>query len=282
MKKNDITVIVGPNARTRASWAAASIAVLVAFTAPGPAEAAESGGGGSGQCSPDSSYKDLVVGKEGGADGYKAVNKFTDKETGKYTSSATGAYQFLAGTLLDIGVIQSIPKGGVPMGPGEWPGVVWNPELGINSREDFLNSPYAQDMALDMFTKKNLELVKGSWEEQGVVNGVPLSEGGVAFATHMLGAGDFKKWAASGFQPHGLDPDKARVNGMDLAAYNDHLMGRIASGGCYDPGMIEASMEGKIELPQVYLMPWSYPVASAVHLPGTFTVTGPATHHRGK
>ncbi|MFG6082243.1 hypothetical protein ACEUZ9_002887 [Paracoccus litorisediminis] len=251
-----------------------SLSLIVALhLAPLPAVSAESGGGSGagavssgGNCAADGSYKDLVLGKEGGAAGYAATNP---------KSTATGAYQFLYGTLKSIGAIQSGPSS-VPSGAGEWPSdVVWNPEFG-SSREDFMNNPAAQDRALEIFTQQNLATVAGKWNEGEIINGVPMTSGGVALATHMLGTGGFQKWADSGFSASGLDAGIAAAHGWTPDQYNDHLMGRVAAGGCYDPNMIAISdASAKMELPQIYLMEWAIPGAVSVVLPGQLIRVGP-------
>jgi hypothetical protein len=239
-------------------FSSVAIAVLTGFVLAGSASAEDSSNDGS-QCSGDSNYADAVLSYEGGGDPY-ATNP---------NSTATGSYQFLYGTLVDLGYIKSGQK--TPAyGEGDWEGIVWTGKNGIYSREQFMSSTSAQDAALAEFTQNNLNAVSSYYEPGQVVNGVPLSEGGVALATHMLGAGGFQKWAESGFSASGLDADIAAAHGWTQEEYLEHLMGRVAAGGCYDPGMIDSS-ELLQDLPEIFLMPWAPEYQIPVIYPGTIT-----------
>jgi len=234
------------------------LALLVVLA--GPSHAAESGGGG--ECSSStaegSDYGSYILGMEGGAAAWTATNP---------SSTATGAYQFLFGTLQDMGYISS-SSSKPPNGAGDWSGTIWTGQDGVWSREQFMASQAAQNAALERFTQQNLGAISGSWTPGQVVNGIPLTAGGVAAATHMLGAGGFNQWAASGFSPSGLDASIAAAHGWTPEQYNQHLMGRVAGGGCFDPGDIQPGEEGVGELPEVFLMPWQARPTSAVMMPG--------------
>ena len=234
----------------------ATIALVASFVLATSASADDSANAG-GQCSGDANYSDAVLNYEGGGDPY-ATNP---------GSTATGSYQFLYGTLVDLGYInpgQSTP----PPGEGNWDGIVWSGKDGVYSREQFMASSSAQDNALAEFTANNLNTVSNYYEPGQVVNGVPLSEGGVALATHMLGAGGFQQWADSGFSASGLDADIAAAHGWTQEEYLDHLMGRVAAGGCYDPSMIDSS-ELLQDLPEIFLMPWAPEYQIPVIYPGS-------------
>ncbi|MBW3243551.1 hypothetical protein KUV57_12835 [Epibacterium sp. DP7N7-1] len=243
------------------SGGACALSMVAGLIITSPTLSVAQDAGGSGECE-DSNYSEAVLGYEGGGDPY-ATNP---------SSTATGSYQFLFGTLVDLGYIspgQSTP----PAGAGNWSGIVWTGKDGVYSRDQFMSSSSAQDNALAEFTNKNLASVSGSYTAGQVVNGVPLSNGGVALATHMLGAGGFQKWAASGFSASGLDADIAAAHGWTQEEYLNHLMGRVAAGGCYDPSMIDSSGSGELtqDLPEIFLMPWEPAYKVPPILPGTIT-----------
>lgn len=204
---------------------------------------------------------------EGGPQGYSATNP---------TSSATGAYQFLVGTLKDLGMITHIPHPPQQhFGNSNWEGVVWSDRaraMGINSRADFKANHAAQDQLFAEFTQGNLNAVSNSWTPGQVVNGVQLTPGGVAAATHMLGTGGFRTWAASGFSASGLSASIAAAHNWSPEQYNQHLMRRIAQGGCMDPNLISISDQTGnhtiAELPEIFLMPFTRRDGPAVILPG--------------
>lgn len=215
-------------------------------------------------CDGGESYGDYIGRIEGGGKGHHATNP---------GSTATGKYQFLIGTLKNLGYVSGWDgKASDYFGDASWSGVKWTGKDGITSREAFMNSPGAQDNAFAEFTQKNLDSVAGKWVPGEVVNGVKMTPGGVAAATHMLGTGGFTKWAKSGFSPSGLDAGIARAHGWSQASYNNHLMKRVATAGCMDPGDITSSGNDKIDdLPEVFLMPFSREKGPAPILPGTFT-----------
>lgn len=226
---------------------------MVALAAPSHASGLD--------CDGSQSYSDLVLAHEGGAKAFHATNP---------TSTATGAYQFTFGTLKDLGFVESGST--PPPGEGDWSGVKWTGKGGIYSRSDFMNSESAQNLALDEFTKGNLQSVSNHWTEGQTVNGVPLTAGGVAFATHMLGAGGFQQWAASGFSPSGLNAGHAAAHNMSLDEYQNHFAKRLAQGGCMDPGMISSGSSEVGPMAEVGLMPWDeHRNPASVVLPGTLT-----------
>lgn len=224
--------------------AAAPMALL---TGPAPAFAAEPGAL---DCDGSQSYSDLVAKYEGGGKGASATNP---------DSTASGSYQFTFDTLKELGFIKS---GSLPsFGEGNWDGVEWTGKGGVHSRQDFFNSDTAQDLALSELTEKNLKAVEGLWEGK-TVNGVPLTAGGVAFATHQLGAGGFRAWAESGFTSAGLNATHAKGHHKNMSeaaaleAYQNHFVNRLAKGGCMDPGMISSGQNDVGPMAEVGLMPW--------------------------
>lgn len=215
-------------------------------------------------CNESESYNEYLGRVEGGGKGYHATNP---------KSTATGKYQFTMETLQTIGyVVQWEGKRERYFGDASWDGVTWSGDDGVNSREDFMNNPAAQEKALAKLTQMNLKKVEGLWTPGQIVNGIEMTPGGVAAVTHMLGTGGFEKWAKSGFSPSGLDAGIAGDHGWDQAKYNNHLMGRMATAGCMDPGDIAMFGNDKIDdIPEVFLMPFSRDKSPAPYLPGTFT-----------
>lgn len=230
---------------------------------PMPAHAVESetdtGASSEGQCGDgEGDYSSLVKRFEG-SDNPAAINP---------TSTATGSYQFLFGTLKELGYISAGSTPGA--GEGDWAGSVWTGKDGVYSRAEFMANEAAQANALSEFTEKNLTAIAGTYEVGQVVNGIPMTDGGAAIASHMLGAGGFKQWAASGFAAEGLDAGIAAAHGWTQAEYRDHLMKRVAAGGCYDPADITGGSGSIGEMPLIGLMPWEtgYPIAAI--FPGAF------------
>ncbi len=260
-----------PTFPRRAPAAFALVALISGSIPAAPVLAFEPAPAGSGTgCDMEGNYAAMVLAGEGGSAGQFATNP---------SSTATGSYQFLYGTLADLGYIDTARSRRPAPGAGSWEGVVWNGKDGIYSRDAFMASPAAQDNALREFTQGNLDLISGTYSEGEIVNGVPMSSGGAAYATHMLGAGAFRTWAASGFSPSGLDAGIAADHGWSRDQYNDHLMRRVAEGGCHDPGTIEgfgSSGTTTIDpLPEIFLMPWSPHSRAPVVLPGQLRVIGP-------
>lgn len=209
-------------------------------------------------------YGQMIMGMEGGSLGYAATTTL---------GTATGAYQFTYATLGSLGYIDLAASSLPSFGGGEWSGVVWTGKDGVMSRDQFLSNHAAQDRAFQEFTSKNLASVQSSWTPGQVVNGIPLTAGGVAAATHMLGAGGFNQWAASGFSAEGLDPSAAAANRMTPEQWNEHLMKRVAKGGCFDPGDIQISAEGIGDLPEIFLMPWTPRMMAPIVMPGQLRST---------
>ena len=211
-------------------------------------------------CGEGEDYGAYIRGVESGPQGYSATNP---------GSTATGAYQFTLGTLQSMGYISHY-SGPISQyfGAGNWDGVVWTGRDGIRSREQFMANHAAQDRALAELTQRNLRAVAGTYTPGQLVNGIPLTQGGVAAAVHMLGAGGFRRWAASGFSGSGLDPSIAAAHNWTPEQYNQHLMNRVAGGGCMDPADIEIGDDNIAELQQNFLMPFESRPGSPVILPG--------------
>lgn len=221
----------------------AAVVILSLTAVQSLAQCTGDGGTGTG-----TEYADMVLGGEGGGN-WAATNLLQE-------STASGAFQFTYGTLQDLGYISADSRSvGTDMyGPGEWEGVTWTGLDGVNSRMDFLNNQAAQVSALARFTDNNLNIINADYGS--VVNGVPLTPGGVGYASHFLGAGGFKQWASCGYQPSCL-PAAALAGNQSYTpeTMNEMLMGRMAEGAGVDPSCIDAGQfDGFI--PPVVLMPW--------------------------
>lgn len=231
------------------------VMVLGLLALPAAAYAQDMGG----DCGEGSDYGALVRGGESGAAGYSATNP---------GSTATGAYQFTYGTLVDLGYINGSASKHPGPGAGDWSGVVWTAESGVSSRAEFMANQGSQDRAIGKFTSKQLGAISNSYTPGQMVNGVAMSNGGAAYAAHMLGSGGFNKWAASGFSASGLDPKIAAAHGWTPEQYNAHLMKRVAEGGCFDPGDIAMGNDEIDDLPEIFLMPWKPMQRAPVIMPG--------------
>lgn len=213
-------------------------------------------------CGDGGDYGEYIRSIESGAQGYSATNP---------GSTATGAYQMTIGTLQSLGYISSYSG---PMsalfGGSNWDNVVWTGLDGIRSREQFMANQGSQDRAMAELTRRNLQSVAGTYRPGQIVNGIPLTSGGVAAAVHMLGAGGFRQWAASGFSPSGLNATHAANHNWTPEQYQNHIMNRVASGGCMDPSNISIGEDEIAALPEIFLMPWEGRRGSPVILPGSF------------
>ena len=192
-------------------------------------------------------YADMVLGGEGGGN-WAATNG---------ASTATGAFQFMYGTLQELGYISSDSRsvGSDLYGDDDWSDVTFTGQDGVWSRQDFMDNQAAQLSALDRFTQNNLNSINANYGD--IVNGVPLTEGGAAYAAHFLGAGGFNQWASCGYQASCLPTNILEQNAAigDLNDINDMLMKRLAEGAGVDPSCINTDMYDGF-IPPIVLMPW--------------------------
>ena len=95
-----------------------------------------------------------------------------------------GAYQFGEDALTDIGYMKD----------GQWTG-----KNGVNSLEDYLNNPTAQDDAFLSYGEKNLGYL-GGWQQYigQTIGGVKVTRAGLIAGSHLVGAGGMKYWLTSG------------------------------------------------------------------------------------
>ena len=147
--------------------------------------------------------------------------------------SATGAYQFTAAALEDLGLI-STPggKGQVGQsGAGEWANATWNDNpWGISSRADFLASREAQDAAMAAYTERNWRyLSSGAKSTIGqTVNGMVVDEASLLAGAHFLGAGGMNEFASCGFAAHCISERAASANNMTREQLAGHIHSRMA------------------------------------------------------
>ena len=96
-----------------------------------------------------------------------------------------GAYQMGRSALIDVGYMR---------GDGTWTG-----KNGINSLEDYLNTPSAQDAAFLEYGNRNLTYLGNYQQYIGqTINGVTVTRGGLIAGSHLVGAGGLKDWLTSG------------------------------------------------------------------------------------
>lgn len=236
---------------------------------PTVAQAADAGGGGldsSGNCSGgDGGYGDMLMGFE---------NKGGDQYATNPGSTATGLYQMTVAALQEAGYITSV-SGKTPNGKDPWSNVTWSGKDGIYSRDQYMSNTQAQANSLAAYTAKNLSYIQDSFTAGQSVNGVTMTNGGAGAAVHMLGAGGFRAWAASGFSASGLNATRAAEHGWTQEQYQQHIMERVAAGGCFDPANIKAAASKTQDgtpvqdLPEIFLMPWENQYPPTVIFPGT-------------
>jgi len=74
-------------------------------------------------------------------------------------------------------------------------------DYGIYSNEDFLNTPYAQEVATNMLLQKNRGYLKSYNLLKYVgteISGIKITESGLLAAAHLVGIGGLKKALESG------------------------------------------------------------------------------------
>lgn len=187
-------------------------------------------------------YRTAVMGPESGRR-YHVLNNVT--------GIAAGAYQFMPGTLADLGYVASTNGG------WDWDSVVFTAKsqgMGVNSLSDFLTTEAGrrlQDQAFDDFTAKNWRTLNATTKSfiGQPVNGVLVTEGGLLSAAHFLGAGGVNNFVRSGFTGANLGnlnnillqnfPSDPTVERLDR-----YVMGRIASGAAAHGGIAGASGYG--------------------------------------
>lgn len=165
-------------------------------------------------------------------------------------STASGRYQMTQDSLEDAGLWKSNDDdvSRDDFGDGEWTNGEWQEnEWGIESREDFMNSPEAQDYAFEQYSKQNWRALEqnGAVDYAGsTVGGMVVDDAALLAGSHLLGAEGMRNFLDSG----GFYGD-ALANHPEL---RDELMKRIelysgmdvseATGREYEEGALARDM----------------------------------------
>lgn len=151
----------------------------------------------------DSFLKDLGY-RESKGD-YKVVNRY----------GYAGKYQMGEAALIDAGYYTKTLENGEKYN-NDWTGTFTGKD-GINSLEDFLNSPKAQENAQLIFKKKQWTYLKevGALEYIGkTINGYTITASGLLAGAHLKGAGAVRDYLESGGKNNGKD-----ANGTSVESY---------------------------------------------------------------
>lgn len=108
-----------------------------------------------------------------------------------------GAYQMGEASLIDIGWV----KASGARNDNVYTANQWTGQMGINSKQDFLNNPAAQDAAATLWFAKiwsyirnfDLEAYNGQ-----ILNGVELTKSGMIGGAHLVGIGGLRTFIQSG------------------------------------------------------------------------------------
>jgi hypothetical protein len=150
-------------------------------------------------------YKD-ALGKRESGNNYKAVNQF----------GYVGKYQFGNQALYDAGyTVSSRANNSLMLNTANWSG-----KDGVNSRDDYLNNPQAQENGMDTFTANNYRtlLANGTLD----ANSSPQDVAGYLAVSHLLGTGAARRLKQNG-------TDGADGNGTRGSTY--YNLGANAVGG---------------------------------------------------
>lgn len=119
-----------------------------------------------------------------------------------------GAYQMGKPALIDAGYMNR---------DGSWTG-----KNGVNSLEDYLNNPTAQDDAFLSYGEKNLSYL-GNWQQYigQTIGGVQVTRAGLIAGSHLVGAGGMRYWLTSGGDctNRGTGSDAVDGNGTCAGTY---------------------------------------------------------------
>lgn len=117
---------------------------------------------------------------------YKALNKF----------GYAGKYQMGEAALIDAGYYKKTSR----RYNNDWSGKFTGKD-GVNSLEDFLNNPQAQENAQIIFKKRQWGYLKalGADKFSGqVINGYKITDSGLLAGAHLKGAGSVNEYLKSG------------------------------------------------------------------------------------
>lgn len=134
---------------------------------------------------------DLGARESGG--NYKALNKY----------GYAGKYQMGEAALIDAGYYKKASR----IYNNDWSGVFLGKD-GVNSLQDFLNNPTAQENAQIIFKKKQWSYLKavGAHKYSGqIINGYKITDSGLLAGAHLKGAGSVIEYLKSGGKCIGKD-----------------------------------------------------------------------------
>lgn len=152
------------------------------------------------------------------ADEYEAfLNKLGYYES-RNTYNISNAYGYMGrwqiGTegLKDIGFMDS---------SGKWTALANS--FGVNSKQDFLNSPAAQDYAIRLYDKKLWSYIQYLGDDQFIgaeFQGIPITLSGIVAAAHLVGAGGVHEMFMTGVVKTDVLGNKATFYLKELAGYD--------------------------------------------------------------
>lgn len=134
---------------------------------------------------------DLAARESGG--NYKAFNKY----------GYAGKYQMGEAAMIDAGYYKKASG----IYNNDWSGTFTGKD-GVNSIQDFLNNPTAQENAQIVFKKKQWGYLKavGAHKYTGqIINGYKITESGLLAGAHLKGAGSVIEYLRSGGKNIGKD-----------------------------------------------------------------------------
>lgn len=145
-------------------------------------------------------FKQAIANAESkGNGGYKAENKL----------GYIGKYQFGEPSLIDVGLYK---KDGTRKNDYRKP---FTGKFGIKSKQDFLNSPKAQELAMDAYCKKQWQYLKAAHSAVGgfTREGTRITESALIAAAHLVGAKKVKNYILNG------GPNAKDANGTSIEDY---------------------------------------------------------------
>lgn len=135
-----------------------------------------------------------------------------------------GKYQFGWPALVDLGIIKSQGRVGKGQKSILNEKSNWTGKFGVNSKEEFLKSPEAQEKAFEEWNKMLDRRTKSLGLEQYIgqtIDGIPVTLEGIRASSHLLGHGAVKKALQSG------NLTATDAYGTDIAEYMN-LGGSVA------------------------------------------------------
>ena len=114
-----------------------------------------------------------ALGQRESSDNYQAVN----------TLGFLGRYQMGELALEDVGYYTADGTANNDWQPAHFTG-----KDGVNSKADFLNSPAAQDHAIELYMEKQWSYMADLWKYEGqTINGIKITVSGMLGGAHLVG-----------------------------------------------------------------------------------------------